>query len=85
MEVTSFEKDRTYTITHQKGGVRVDTVFYFEPAGSGTKVSIEFALDTAGLPAGLLTPLGWAVAGKVRDILSQDLADLKSSAEKLAG
>ena|SRR5471032_2412721 len=82
MEITSFERDRTYTITHHKGGVRIDTVFSFEPAGAGTKVDVEFEIDTAGLPPGLLTPLNWAIAGKVRDVLGHDLAELKTSLER---
>jgi hypothetical protein len=81
MEVTSFQHDRTYTISHSKGGVRIDTMFWFEPLGDGTKVSIEFELDTAGLPPGLLTPLNWAIAGKVRDVIEHDLKDLKTSLE----
>jgi hypothetical protein len=48
----------------------------------GTKVSIEFDLVNHGLPPGLLAPLGWAIAGKVQDVLSHDLADLKRSVEK---
>jgi carbon monoxide dehydrogenase subunit G len=83
MEITSFERDRTYTITHHKGGVRIDTVFWFEPSGDGTKVSVEFEIDTAGLPPGLLTPLNWAIAGKVRDVIGHDLTDLKRSLEQL--
>jgi hypothetical protein len=83
MEVTSFERDKTYTITHHKGGVRIDTAFWFEPAGSqATKVTVEFELDSSGLPPGLLAPLNWAIAGKVRDVIGHDLADLKSSLEK---
>ena len=82
MEITAFEKNRTYTITHHKAGVRIDTRFWFEPSDRHTKVSVEFELDTAGVPPGLLTPLGWAISGKVRDVLSQDLADLKGSIEK---
>ncbi|MBI4264349.1 MAG: SRPBCC family protein [Acidobacteria bacterium] len=86
MEVTSFEKHRTYTISHHKGGqhlgARVDAVFTFEPAGDGTKVTVEFDLEGPGLPPGLLAPLGWAIAGRVRDVLSHDLADLKHVAEK---
>ena len=81
MEVTAFEQNRTYTITHHKAGTRIDTVFTFEPFEDGTKVRIEFALDSHGLPPGLLAPLGWAVAGKVRDVISRDLADLKESME----
>jgi carbon monoxide dehydrogenase subunit G len=83
MEVTSFEKDKTYTITHHKGGVRIDTVFRFEPAsGYGTRVSVEFEIDAAGFPPGFLAPLNWAIGGKVRDVIGRDLADLKTSLER---
>jgi hypothetical protein len=83
MEVTSFERDKTYTITHHKGGLRIDTAFWFEPAGAdSTKVTVEFELDSGGLPPGLLAPLNWAIAGKVRDVIGHDLADLKTSLEK---
>ncbi len=81
MEITAFELNRTYTVTHHKAGVRIDTLFYFEPAGSGTKVTVEFELDPGGLPPGLLAPLGWAISGKVEDVLRQDLADLKHAIE----
>ena len=82
MEVTAFERNRTYTITHHKAGTRIDTVFTFEPLNEGTKVRIEFALEGHGFPPGLLAPLAWASAGKVRDVISRDLADLKESLEK---
>ena len=81
MEVTSFEQDKTYTITHHKGGLRIDTVFWFEPVGEATKVTVEFEIESDGLPPGLLAPLNWAIAGKVRDVLGHDLADLKTSLE----
>jgi len=81
MEVTSFERNKRYTITHHKAGVRIDTVFSFEPAEGGTKVSIEFELG-AGALAWLVTPFSWAIAGKVRDVLGHDIADLKKSIEK---
>ena len=84
MEVTAFEKNRSYTITHHKAGVRIDTVFAFEPSGGGTKVSIEFGLNPQGLPPGLLSPIEWAMKGKVREVLHHDLSDLKASVERLA-
>lgn len=83
MEVTAFERNRTYTISHHKAGVRIDTVFAFEPAPAGTKVSIEFAFHNEGLPPGLLSPLEWAISGRVREVLAHDLADLKESVEKV--
>jgi hypothetical protein len=48
----------------------------------GTKVTIEFTLDGEGLAAKLLSPIGWAMSGRVHDVLSRDLADLKDSAER---
>lgn len=84
MEVTAFEMNRTYTITHHKSGVRIDTVFTFAPSPTGTVVSIEFGLNEHGLPPGLLAPLEWAISGRVRDVLTKDLSDLKASVEKVA-
>jgi hypothetical protein len=79
MEITSFERNRMYTITHYKAGVRIDTTFRFEQAGDRTKVTVEFDLGSGGFPPGLLAPLGWAIAGKVEKVLNNDLADLKRS------
>jgi uncharacterized protein YndB with AHSA1/START domain len=84
MEVTAFERNHTYTITHHKAGARIDTVFTFEPLEDTTRVRVEFAVESHGLPPGLLAPLAWASAGKVRDVISRDLADLKASMEKTA-
>ncbi len=84
MEITAFEQNKSYTITHHKGGVRIDTIFTFEPAATGTQVGVEFALNPHGLPPALLSPLEWAIAGKVRDVLDQDLIDLKASVEKVS-
>ncbi len=81
MEVTAYEKDRGYTITHHKAGVRVDTLFSFAPHVDGTTVSITFGLGTQGLPPGLLTPVTWAIAGRVKDALARDLSDMKRSVE----
>jgi uncharacterized protein YndB with AHSA1/START domain len=83
MEITAYEHNKAYTITHHKGGVRIDTAFTFEPVATGTRVSVEFALNPQGLPPALLSPLEWAIAGKVRDVLSGDLMDLKQSVERV--
>ena len=79
MEISAFERNRMYTITHHKAGVRIDTTFWFEPSGERTKVTVEFDLEPSGLPPGFLGPLGWAIAGRVENVLSHDLADLKRS------
>jgi hypothetical protein len=82
MEVTQFEQHRGYTISHHKAGARIDTVFTFVPEGDTTKVSITFALENQGMPPGLLAPVSWAIAGKVRAALSRDLGDMKQVVEK---
>jgi uncharacterized protein YndB with AHSA1/START domain len=84
MEITAFEQNKSYTITHHKAGVRIDTTFTFESVSAGTRVSVEFGLNPQGLPPALLAPLEWAMAGKVKDVLSHDLADLKGSIERVA-
>jgi hypothetical protein len=85
MEITAFERNKTYTITHHKAGARIDTVFSFAPSGDGTDVDITFNLDSPGLPPGLLSPLGWTIAGKVREVIAHDLADLKHAVEGRPG
>jgi len=84
MEVTSFELNRSYTVTHRKAGARIDATFTFEPLDGGTAASIQFDLSGPGLPPGLLSPLEWALSGRVRDVLSRDLADLKAAIDKVA-
>ena len=79
MEVTAYERDRTYTITHRKMAARIETVFTFKALDGGTQVKVELSVSGPGLPPGLLAPIEWAIAGTVRDVLSQDLADLKGS------
>lgn len=85
MEVTAFEHNRGYTITHHKVGVRIDTVFTFEPVERGTRVSVEFGLNPHGLPPAFLSPLEWAMKRTVREVLGQDLLDLKQTLERVWG
>ena len=82
MEVTAFEKNRTYTITHKKAGARIDAVFTFNPVAEGTRVQIEFILGGHGLPPGALAPLRMAIGSKVREEIGQDLEDLKAFIEQ---
>ena len=81
MEVTSFEPNHMYTITHRKAGLRIDTTFRFRPVRGGTKVTVEFALGERGVLPRLLAPLGWVLRGEVAEVLDHDLADLQYSLE----
>ena len=81
MEVTAFEQNRTYTITHHKASARIDAVFTFDPVDGQTHIQIEFVLESHGLPPGAMVPVRWAMASKVRDVIGQDLEDLKAFIE----
>jgi hypothetical protein len=82
MEVTAFDRYRGYTITHHKGGIRIETAFAFEAAAAGTLVEVEFALDGSRMPTAFLNSVNWVIAGKVRHVLLADLSDLKASVEE---
>ena len=82
MEVTAFEQNRTYTITHHKAGARIDAVFTFDRVFDQTRVQIEFILESHGLPPGAMAPVRWAMASTVRDVIGQDLEDLKAFIEQ---
>ncbi|HSG01821.1 MAG TPA: SRPBCC family protein [Vicinamibacterales bacterium] len=81
MEVTAFDRNRSYTITADDRGARMDTIFSFEPCDGGTDVTMEFNFDTRTLPARLMAPIGWAMKGKIRDALTHDLDDLRQAIE----
>jgi uncharacterized protein YndB with AHSA1/START domain len=82
METTAYERNRTYTITHNKGGARVDAVFTFTPHADRTSVAVDFHLQRGGLPPGALAVVQWAIADRVRDTIGHDLADLKRFIER---
>jgi uncharacterized protein YndB with AHSA1/START domain len=82
MELTAFERNRTYTITHEKAGARIDALFTFQPVAKGTRVEVAFVLAGDGLPPGILAPLAWVFADRVRDVIASDLEDLKASVEQ---
>jgi uncharacterized protein YndB with AHSA1/START domain len=81
MEVTAFELNRTFTITNNNRGTRVDTQFRFAPTKGATTVSVECTLDPQSFPARLLSPIGWALEGTIREAIARDLDDLKRAVE----
>lgn len=81
MEITAYEQNRTYTITHHKGGARIDTVFTFTPSDDRTTARVEFHVQSDGLPPGTMVPVRWAIADKIRAVIARDLADLKAFIE----
>jgi len=84
MEVTSFERNRTYSIIHHKAGTQINALFTFSPVDGRTRVEVEFTLGGHGLAAGALAPVGWAIGDRVREVLSHDLSDFKQFIEQSA-
>lgn len=82
MEITAYERNRTYTITHQKGGARIDAVFTFTPNDDRTTVRVDVDLQGGGLPPGTVAVVRWAIADRVRDVIGTDLADLRRFIER---
>jgi uncharacterized protein YndB with AHSA1/START domain len=81
VEVTAFERGHNYVLTDHAHGARADTLFTFEPFDGGTKVTVELDVEPLSLPTKLLALLGWTMTGKVRELLTRDLDDLRRVAE----
>ena len=81
MEVTSFDRNRMYTIRHYKAGVRIDATFRFKPVPGATRVTVEYELGSDTVATGLLAPIAWAIRREVAEVLDRDLADLKQTLE----
>ena len=60
MEMTAYERNRMYTLTQRKGDQTIETTFRFEPVHGGTRVTVEFDSDSAGVPPMLFSP-GWKI------------------------
>ena len=82
LEVTAFELNRSYTITNDVHGTRMDTHFEFASAGAGTCVTIAFSLAPHTFTSMLASPLGWTMAGKIRKAIEHDVLDFKQLAER---
>lgn len=82
MEVTSFSPPTGYTLACDSHGTDYVSTFRFEPAGAGTRVSLDFSATPRTLGAKLLSPLGWLMMGMVKKCIDDDLKALKAAAEK---
>lgn len=85
LEVTAFEMNRTYTVTSEAHGARVDTHFTFEPSGAGTEVNVSFHLVPRTFLTTLVSPLAWTIASTVRKALEDEVLDYKHVAEGTRG
>ncbi len=78
MQVTAFEPDSKYGFQMNAGPMQVNMVMTFKTVGTGTKLS----LNAQGNPAGFFKLAEGVMAGRVKAMMEENLARLKSVLEK---
>jgi carbon monoxide dehydrogenase subunit G len=77
MQVTAYEPD-TCGFQMNAGPMQVNLTFMLKPVGTGTKVN----LNAQGNPAGFFKLAEGLMAGRVKSMMEENLARLKSVLEK---
>ena len=78
MEVIAFEPDSKYGFQMNAGPVQVNVTLTFKTVGTGTKLS----LNAQGNPGGLFKLAEGVLQGRVKTMMEENLARLKSQLEK---
>jgi carbon monoxide dehydrogenase subunit G len=79
MQVIAFEPDSKYGFQMNAGPVQVNVTLGFKTVGTGTKLS----LNAQGNPGGLFKLAEGVMQGRVKSMMEENLARLKSVLEKL--
>ena len=78
MQVTAYEPDTKCGFQVQAGPMKVDITLSFKTVGTGTKVS----LNAQGNPAGFFKLAEGVMTGRVKSMMEENLARLKTQLEK---
>ena len=78
MQVVAFEPNTKYGFQMQAGPMQVNVTLTFKTVGTGTKLS----LNAQGNPGGLFKLAEGVMAGRVKSMMEENLARLKSVLEK---
>lgn len=78
MQVVAFEPDDKYGFQMNAGPMQVNVVLTFKTVGTGTKLS----LNAQGNPGGVFKLAEGVLAGRVKSMMEENLARLKSVLEK---
>jgi carbon monoxide dehydrogenase subunit G len=78
VQVTAYEPDSKTGFQMNAGPVQVNVTIGFKPVGTGTKVS----LNAQGNPGGLFKLAEPIMASRVKSMMEENLARLKSTLEK---
>jgi carbon monoxide dehydrogenase subunit G len=80
MQMTAYEPDTKCGFQVNAGPMQVNLTFMLKPVGTGTKVN----LNAQGNPAGFFKLAESMMAGRVKSMMEENLARLKSILEKSA-
>jgi len=78
MQVVAFEPDSKYGFQMNAGPMQVNITLAFKTVGTGTKLS----LNAQGNPAGVFKLAEGVMQGRVKSMMEENLARLKSVLEK---
>jgi carbon monoxide dehydrogenase subunit G len=78
VQVTSYEPDTKTGFQMNAGPMQINVTISFKPVGTGTKVS----LNAQGNPAGVFKLAEGIMQGRVKSLMEENLARLKSVLEK---
>lgn len=78
MQVVTYEPDTKCGFQLQAGPMQMNLSMSFKPVGTGTKLS----LNAQGNPAGIFKLAEGVMAGRVKSMMEENLARLKSVLEK---
>lgn len=78
MQVVAFEPDAKYGFQMQAGPMQVNMLMTFKTVGTGTKLS----LNAQGNPAGFFKLAEGVMAGRIKAMMEENLARLKTVLEK---
>jgi hypothetical protein len=82
MTVAEFAPPDRFVLTAENHGARYRAEHLFAAEDGGTRLTLSFEGKPVTLFAYLMMPLGYLLAGAVRQQLEADLADLKRAAEQ---
>ena len=77
MQVTAYEPDTKFGVQMNAGPMQVNMMVSFETVGTGTKIS----LNAQGNPAGFFKLAEPVMAGRVKAMMEENIASLKSQLE----
>jgi carbon monoxide dehydrogenase subunit G len=81
MAVTAIEEGRSYTVESDSRGAHYRSVMRVEPAGQGSRLTLEFGAEPRSASARLLSLTGKLFEGSMRKALHRDLDDIAAAAE----